>query len=88
MSPAVWTATANVVQCSSEDCVHKLVNGRCAHIREHSVQVGSLHSTSLRNRAVIAEAKKGYGDEEKAPGSQSFSHVRRRWELESSDAIH
>ena len=29
-----------------------------------------------------------YGDEENAPGSQSFSHARRRWELESSISIH
>ena len=38
--------------------VHKPVNERCARIREHSDQVGSLDSTShniLRDRAVTAE---------------------------------
>ena len=46
-----------------EKCVHKSVNGRCAHIREHSDQVGSLNPPShrvLHDRAVaVEEAKKG-----------------------------
>ena len=56
-----------------EKCVHESVNERCAQICEHSVQVGSLDSTSHGGSFVIVlspltklHGEEMHGDEEKS----------------------